>query len=758
MCNTSKIKNHTVSVRALVDFCLTEGDLVSQYRPGPSAFEGQFAHTSVQKKRSGNYQSEVPLSLTWLTNSFDLTISGRADCIFDFGVEEIKSTRLPAREIPENLTHAHHLQAKVYAAMVCLLNHWHEATVRLTYVHPQTLDEWSEETIYTSENLLDLLASLCARYDSWLQSLEKHWQKRRVFLTNLAFPYQNMRPAQRQMAETVYKACRTGRHATIEAPTGTGKTLASLFPALKAFNDVDNRSLYFLTMKTTGKIAAREALQKLDPQYQLATVFLSARSQLCLNSESVCDGAFCIYAKDYYAKRTQLRKSLLKQQHWHTDALRAFGEEYQICPYYLSQDWAIWSDVIVGDLNYIYDTTAVQPYLLKEINNQATLLIDEGHNLIDRGRMIFSTEFTANRLQTLLKKTPKSIQKSLRKIQTKLRDSCKDQQGMLTDNPPSALLTVLREFVAQAPQILRENPDYEPDIEWQEFIFSCSRFNRLNELANTEDFVWRYQDGTPGRRSIDIICLNPSTLLAAKHDLVNNVIAFSATFKPWQYSNQLNGLPSAVVQTLPSPFSSSQFEVYIATDISTRYQHRFQLPDKLQSSLRQVIESSRNSMVFFSSYAQLRACTETLLMNNRVLIQTNDWSKETREEVLKRFRLEHGLTLMTVLGGAFSEGIDLPGTSLEQVVIIGPGLPQMNEINNAIRQRMDSLQWPGFDFAYVFPGLQKVLQAAGRCVRTEQDKGQILLIDDRFEQYRRQGWLPSIWSVQSGPLALWQSM
>jgi DNA excision repair protein ERCC-2 len=517
----------------------------------------------------------------------------------------------------------------------------------------------------------------------------------------------------------------------------------------------DIQSLFFLTMKTTGKVAAKDAIENLDPNKELATVFLSAKHRLCLNEDTVCDGEFCPYAKDYFSKRQAIREQLFSRQHWHDDALKKLGTDHQICPYYLSQDWAVWADIIVGDINYIYDTTAVQPYLLKEINNRATVLIDESHNLIDRGRMIYSAEFDGNSIQQLLKETPKAIQKKLRKIQSKMRKVCQEHDAQLSTHLPNSFCQALKDFIAQSPVLLRESPQYTPTDDWQNFIFSCARFSRLNELANTVDFRWRYHDGKPHERRIELLCLSPSKLLEDKHNLVNNVVAFSATLKPWKYSNQLNGLPTAVISELPSPFQPQQYQVYIANDVSTRYRDRVDLPKQLINTLEKVTKSDKNSMVFFSSYQQLNNCTKALPESDTTLIQQSDWTNEMRDKVLAQFKNERGITLMTVLGGVFSEGIDLPGSQLETVVIVGPGLPQVNDVNNAIKDRMNQQQFPGFDFAYVFPGIQKVLQAAGRCVRSEQDNGHILLIDDRFLEYQRQQWLPSFWEIKSGPLNLW---
>lgn len=746
-----------VSVRALADFNQLTGDLASSVRPSPSSFEGQQTHRLVQTNRPSFCKTEVTVEAQWLTKHYELHVTGRVDCLFDNVVEELKTSRVPPDEIPTTLQEQHHRQVIIYAAIIAMETpetaNW---VCRVTYVHPQTLEEWPIDSRYSRQQLIERFIEYCSRFDTWLSTIDQHRKAKTVWAKQLDFPFDSMRAAQRAMAESIYKACRMGKHLSIEAPTGTGKTLASIFPALKALPETQNESLLYLTMKTTGKLAAQQALTQIDPDRFLNTVSLGAKTRMCLQTDSPCDGEFCPYGKDYFEKRNRLMPLLLSQTLWTESELKNLGEDKKVCPYYLSQDWAPWADVVIGDINYIYDTTAVQPYLLKEIDNRATVLIDEGHNLIDRGRMIFSDTFDGERLQKLLKHVPTRIKASLKPIQTQLRTVCKTYDGEVNDKSPTALCVALRDFVAKSPNILRENPSFEPDSLWQEFIFSCARFTRLNELANDTDFIWRYRNGNTHERRVELHCLNPASLLKAKHDLVNNVVLFSATLQPWSFSQSLNGLDDQVTQALPSPFHSSQFQVYLANDISTRYTDREHLPLKLSDTLRTIINSDRNAFVFFSSYQQLQQCLKLLPKHAHALVHQTDWEATDRDMIIERFKRERNLTLLTVLGGAFAEGIDLPGLSLSMVAVVGPGLPQVNIINQSTRASLEASGLPGFDYTYVFPGLHKVLQAAGRCVRTETDEGQILLIDDRFQQYAQKRWLPPHWTIQSGPLNQWK--
>ncbi|TCS43227.1 ATP-dependent DNA helicase [Reinekea marinisedimentorum] len=749
-------KTYRVSVRALAEFNQIQGSLIATDRPGPSALEGQQVHRITQVSRQKHYRAEFPVRLNWACRDFDIQLSGRIDGVFEDGIEEIKSTRVPIEELSDEAKQLNRLQANLYAALYSLsTGHADRICSRLSYVHAQTLKEQTDDQWLSQAEAVDLLTTCCAHYEDWLDKFHRHQHKRAGLLNAMNFPYPQLRVSQRQMAENVYRACRTKRHLCVEAPTGTGKTLAALFPALKAASSQQVQSIYFLTMKTTGQQAATTALEKLDPERELTSVSLGARKRLCLNSESVCDGEYCNYAKDYFKKRQALRHKLFSRNHWSFEQLKTLGTDNEVCPYYLSQDWAIWADIVIGDMNYIYDTTATQPYLLKEINNQAIILIDEGHNLIDRGRMMFSCEFKGEELQMLMARVPAAMKKPLQKIQKQLREYCLNTTVELSDTAPDALVNALRNFNAESAALLRENPSYEPNQLWQEFIFTSARFVRLHELANKEDFTWRVRGGKPAERKIELLCLNPAKLLKQKHCCANNVIAFSATFTPWHFSNQMNGLQAAVTQQLASPFKPEQFRVFIANDVSTRFKDKTALPQALNGTLKRIVSNNRNSMVFFSSYQQLNSCSSELPENEKIIIQQRSLTTEEREALINRFRTETGLTLLTVLGGVFAEGIDLPEEQLSEVVVVGTGLPQLNTVNNEIKQRLLNSGLNGFEFAYLFPGLQKVLQAAGRCVRTEQDYGSILLIDDRFEDYFHRGWLPEHWQVSIGSLKNW---
>ncbi|MDN3650664.1 helicase C-terminal domain-containing protein [Reinekea marina] len=760
MSATCERKTYKINVRALADFCQTEGDLISQYRASPSSLEGQFGHRAIQNKRPKPYQPEVSVSVQWQAPHFDLRVSGRVDGVFHSGIEEIKTTRIPPSEIPPTTKALNLSQAKIYAAILAnqSFDNRKSIDVCVCYVHPQTLQEWPETQTFQKQDLIDYLVLCCARYEDWLEQKHSHFKALIPYLDSLAFPYSAMRQEQRLMAESAYKSILTQKHLCVEAPTGTGKTLASLFPAIKALKTPVIDSVFYLSMKNTGQVAAWDSLKQLDPSARINAIQLSSKDSACLSPETPCDGEFCEFARGYFRKRSQIRHLFFSHKHWTKAALMEIGLENEICPYYLSQDWAIWSDIVVGDINYIYDTTAVQPYLLKEIDNRATILIDEAHNLIERGRMIYSTEFLGASLQALLKLCPSNIKKNLAKIQSALRTCCKDKQQEITSISPESLIGQARQFVSDSAALLRESPSFVPPIEWQQFIFMCSRFVRLSELANEQDFVWRYNDGQPADRKIELLCLNPATLLAQKHNIVNNVIAFSATLTPANYSLTLNGLSESVYQQLPSPFSPQQHRVKIVRDVSTRYTDRNELPQTIKNLLQSYSLNEKNTFVFFSSYLQLKSCTAVLEINeNKCIIQQRSWTQEDKNAVINRFKNEQGLSLFCVLGGVYSEGVDLPNAQLEQVIIVGPGLPQVNDLNNRIKMALSQRGMPGFDYTYLFPGLQKVLQAAGRAVRTENDIGDIVLIDDRFIQYWKNGLLPSYWHIEDCSIAKWTS-
>lgn len=739
-----------LSVRALADFCQAEGDLVSTFRPGPSALEGRETHQLTQQRRGPGHQCEVALQLDWHSKHCRLRLSGRLDVASAEGIEELKSCRLPPEEMPETVHQSNRLQARLYAALWTLQNPDHnELVVRLTYVHSQTQQEWPRDEQWQRQELIDLLVAALTEYDHWLAQRLEHQQQRNNTLQALAFPFPEMRAVQRTMAESVYKAQAMGRNVMIEAPTGTGKTLAALFPALKALAHNHTDGLYYLTMKTTGQKAVLDSLALLDlPDRAITIVTLGAKDRLCLSPDTPCDGSLCPYARDYYAKRHRLRSRLYQRILWHQQALTELAQQEQICPYYLSQDWALWADLVVGDLNYLYDTTAVQPWLLKEVGAEVTVLIDECHNLVDRGRQMFSASFTGSRLESLKRQAPKRIQQALRPVSRALKSGLPEHEG-LSDQPPDALVQALRTLLQHSAGLLRECPFWEPPESWQQLLFDAGRFVRLHELAKPQDFCWRNRVGKPAERAVDILCLNPARLLSEKHSLVRSVVAFSATATPWHYSRTLTGLEQAVQLALPSPFAQTQFDVTLVTDLSTRFRDQAQLAQTLPPLIKAFRRNTPgNALVFFSSYQQLAQCLPPFADDPTVITQRRDFSLLERLALIDRLANEEGLMVFAPLGGVLAEGIDLPGKALTGVMVIGPGLPQLNPVNERIRQAMQNGGLDGFDFAYRFPGLHKVLQAAGRCVRTDEDIGQIWLVDDRFSGYYRAGWLPPHWQVR----------
>lgn len=741
-----------ISVRALAEFCLDEGDLVSSFRASPSALEGRETHQLTQARRTPGYRPEQAVSLDWQHPDFDLTLSGRIDGAWGDGIEEIKTLRISPEELPDSARALNQRQAQLYAALWALPRpeqaQW---TVRLCYVHSQTQQEWHEDEHWTREALLDRLTGHLARYDHWLQQLHEHRQRRDRALARARFPFDQMRAAQRSMAETVYKAQALQRNALIEAPTGTGKTLAALFPSLKALGEGHHQGVYYLTMKNTGQPLVLDSIRALNlDTSDLITLNLQAKERLCLSPSTPCDGSVCPYARGYFDKRQRLRPALLEQGIWDQATLTSLGEEHQICPYYLSQDWAVWADLVVGDVNYLYDTTAVQPYLFREVDNQVAVLIDESHNLIDRGRAMFSAAFSGRSLAALNDAAPANVKAALKPVRRALQRCLNDQNG-LSERRPEALVLALRTWLQASARLLREAPFWEPGPAWEALIFEAGRFARIDELAQPEDFCWRYQ-GSESRaiddKRIEVLCLNPSRLLTQKHDLVNSVTGFSATLTPWPYSLAMTGLANAVPLTLPSPFQPRQFRVTLITDVSTRYRDRAGLKDAVLPLVRQFRRQTRgNALVFFSSYQQMAGVFEAFADDPTVMAPTRDATLLERLALLDRLRNEQGLMVMAPLGGVLGEGIDLPGDALTGVMVVGPGLPQVNELNNRIRHALDRQGQPGFDFAYRYPGLHKVLQAAGRCVRTETDEGDIWLLDDRFAEYYRNGWLPPHWQV-----------
>ncbi|WP_256210134.1 ATP-dependent DNA helicase [Nitrosospira briensis] len=768
---------YTVPVRALCEFTAKEGDLDLRFTPTPSAQEGIAGHGVVTSRRPANYQREVSLAGEYK----HLLIRGRVDG-FDpvqNQVEEIKTFRGDLGAMPDNHRQLHWAQVKIYGWLLCQKLDLSEIRLALIYFDIVSKKEtWLSET-HDVGSLKQYFESRCECFLNWAEQELAHRTMRNEALNSLRFPHPSFRQGQRPLAEAVYKTASAGRCLIAQAPTGIGKTIGTLFPLLKACPRQELDKIFYLTAKTSGRKLALDALTLIknkEPALALRVLELVARDKACEHPDKACHGDSCPLASGFYDRLPAARTAALAIGSinggdgavLNKDALRAVASEHQVCPYYLGQDLVRWCDVVVGDYNHYFDLSALLYGLASANQWRVTVLVDEAHNLLERGRKMYSAELDQAAFKAMRRSAPMALKKILDRVNRRWNELHKDQEHAyrVYSALPAKFLTELQQAITAITDYLTNNPT-GINRELQRFYFDALHFCRVSELFDEHSLfditkVTRNPEKSSvnsvvkKNRSCAVLCLRniiPGPLLAPRFAAAQSTALFSATLTPWRFYGNTLGLPeNAAWIDVESPFKAEQLSVRIVSDISTRYQHRERSVSPIADLIAgQYKTMPGNYLAFFSSFDYLQMVA--LLFRARypeipVWEQTRGMEEAEKADFLARFTpAGHGIGF-AVLGGSFAEGVDLPGKRLTGAFIATLGLAQINPVNEQIKQRMDAAFKAGHDYTYLFPGIQKVVQAAGRVIRTHLDQGVIYLIDDRFTRPDVLRLLPAWWKVE----------
>lgn len=750
--------SYRVAVRALCEFTAKTGDLDLRFIPSPTAQEGIAGHAQVTARRGEGYEREVALEGAY----GPLRVRGRADG-YDPArnrLEEIKTFRGDLDRQPANHRQLHWAQARVYGWLLCQSRQLEEIELALVYFDIASQKESLLLERHCAEALREFFESQCRRFLAWAEQELAHRGERDQALRTLAFPHATMRSGQRQLAEAVYKAACTGTTLLAQAPTGIGKTLGTLFPQLKAFPGQQIDKLFFLAAKTSGRRLALDALQALAPAAPLRVLELIARDKACEYPERSCNGDSCPLARGFYDRLPDARHAALQTPFLDQARLRSVAAEHQVCPYYLSQELARWADVVVGDYNYYFDLSALLYGLTLTNQWRACVLVDEAHNLLERGRGMYSAELDQRRFREMAAAAPAPLKKTIERVLRAWREVHREQiqAYQVIEQLPHRLLHALQQASSALTDHLAEQPaGLDPAV--LAGYFDALHFCRLAELFGAHSlFDCTLLPARAGSRSrLSRLCLRnvlPAPFLGPRLAQAHSAVLFSATLSPRRFYADTLGVPAKTVWLdVDSPFEAQQLEVRLAPHISTRYQDRdASLQPVVELIAEQYRERPGNYLAFFSSFEYLERVAALLAREHPQLPfwqQTRGMAEEERNRFIARF-CEDGRGIgFAVLGGAFAEGIDLPGKRLIGAFIATLGLPQLNPVNEQIRARMDALFGSGYDYTYLYPGLQKVVQAAGRVIRTQEDRGVIHLIDDRFARPQVRRLLPAWWAPAS---------
>ena len=754
--------DYVVAVRALCEFTAKAGDLDVRFTPSPSAQEGVAGHTLVASRRPDHYESEITL-----TGSYQhLRVRGRADGYDPVTnqLEEVKTFRGHLDRMPANHRALHWAQAKVYGWLLCQDRGLDAIDVALVYFDIGTQEETVLVETHSADDLKAFFELQCERFIGWSEQEVMHREARDAACGALGFPYGDFRPGQRQLAEAVYRSASQGCAVMAQAPTGIGKTVGTLFPLLKACPSQGIDKVFFLTAKTSGRSMALDALDLIarsDDAPPLRVLELVARKKACEHPDKACHGEACPLAKGFYDRVADARADAVSIARLDRESLRDIALQHEVCPYYLSQDLARWADVIIGDYNYYYDSNAMLFGLTLANQWNVSVLVDEAHNLVDRGRKMYSAELSQAGLKDIRLYAPPTLKKPLEKLNRIWNEVNREQTETYTayEAVPAKWLIALQQAVTAVGEELTERPA-GVDEALQQFYFDALRFQRIADSFGAHSlFDITLIEPASARPKAPTSVMNlrnvvPASFLAPRFAAARSTALFSATLSPHHFYQETLGLPKATPWIdVASPFVAEQLSVQVVGNISTRYQHRDRSLDPIVTLMaRQYRERPGNYLAFFSSFDYLQkvlALFQSRHPDIEVWSQSRGMDEAAQSGFLARFAPDSRGIGFAVLGGSFSEGVDLPGSRLIGAFIATLGLPQINDVNQQMRARVDALGKSGYDTIYLYPGMQKVVQAAGRVIRTQTDTGVVYLIDDRFARPEVRGLLPAWWQVQT---------
>ncbi len=791
---------YSVRVRELVEFVLRRGDLRGErdFVGSDRALAGTRGHQRLQRSRPAGYQKEVSLTIDFETDEFVLRIRGRLDGLLASpeGVllEEIKTVQGAWDHTADPL---HWAQAKCYGFILARDQALPQIVIQLAYVELETgkVTEFRER--FSFDELSNFFERTTAVYLDWIRDLHRWRALRDRALQTLAFPFAEYRPGRRELAVAAWRALADGGRLFLEAPTGIGKTISVLFPALKAMGEGKVERIFYLTARTVGRTTAEQALADLRKGGLAARcVTLTAKEKVCVLDGRPCDPETCPMALGYYDRCRPAMRDALDRAEMTRAVLEAVGREHQVCPFALSLDVSLWADVVICDYNYVFDPTVYLRRYFAEDAGGCAVLVDEAHNLVDRAREMFSAELESREIRDagrMIKQAAPRCARALAKLNAALGKLCGpapphaeafksadstlelnfhsnpptgkaiDEPGGNRETPPTEagsnvhtrrelpldLLPLVEAALKETESWLARNQPAEFRETLLQLYFRLHSFRRTAELY--DEHYATIIEPLPSVR-VRLFCLDPSVLLGQTLKRCWAAVFFSATLTPIGYYRALlGGTPGDRVVRLPSPFPAGNLAVFIQDRIQTHFRARAGTLGDVAQAIRALVSGrDGNYLVFLPSYqylAGLRERFQALCPEITILAQGPGMTEPERDAFLAAFAAERGDTLVgfAVLGGIFGEGIDLTGERLIGAVIVGVGLPQLCVERDLIRDYFQVQTGAGFDYAYTFPGMNRVLQAIGRVIRSETDCGVALLIDTRFAESRYRRLFPEWW-------------
>lgn len=824
-----------LAVRELVEKTERSGDINFRFSSRSSAQEGIKGHQKIQKSRSDGYIAEKKVSRVFQIADLAIEVGGRVDGFRFEGrqseqvstsekdpgqdydglstvsplvsptvlstsqsnaslwVEEIKTTRMDVLHIPDNILRLNWGQVRVYAYLLSLefeLPAHEEVVLNLCYYNLDDEVEYIFEDKCTCGDLADFFNGLLGRYARWRRKYER-WQKRRnETISDMTFPFTGYRNGQREMAVSIYQTMRDRQQLVMQAPTGIGKTMASIFPSIKAMKEFSYDKIFYLSAKTSGQSMAASAVNELRKNgLRFRDITLTAKDKICFTPGAPCDSEHCPFAVGYYDKLPlALEETLATEVSLTRSVIEKIAQKFTICPFELSLDLSEISDMVICDYNYVFDPAVyLRRYFIDaksdDVGGRYGFLIDEAHNLVDRGRDMFSAELVKETLMAY-KRNQKSalpvianrlelINREILKLIRPHKTALETDGHLLFDSFPDRLSKAIRQFCDATEEWLHGNSGGAEQSDLLKIYFDCLRFLRLGELydSNYSFLITRRS----GHTLVKLYNINPAPGLSEglKRGLAS--VCFSATMGPQPYFQSLMGVSEeASWYKIPAPFDPSNLGVFVPRYISTIYRDRDNSLDDLVSLIADVASQRvGNYLVFFPSYAYLNEVFDSFSVCHphfNAISQVPVMDDAARRVFMEKFEVaspqddadRQSLVGFAIMGGVFGEGIDLKGNKLIGVIVVGVGLPQLGIERDLIKNYFNGefgdgkmpdnyqehVTGKGFEFAYQYPGINRVLQTAGRLIRSDTDRGILCLVDNRFNERRYQQLLPDHWHVE----------
>ena len=754
-----------ISVRNLVEFIFREGDIDNRSSRAMSAdamMEGTRIHRKFQGSMGKEYQAEVPLSLVVEGDLYELTVEGRADGIFTEDgkcfVDEIKGMYRKV-ELFEKPVFVHRAQAMCYAYIFALQNNMETIGIQMTYCNLETEQTKYFREEFSFEEIKKWFDDLMEEYGKWATFQCEMKNQRQASIKELDFPYE-YRPGQKKLVSDVYRTIMRQKLLFMQAPTGVGKTISTIFPAVKAVGEELADRIFYLTAKTITATVAKETFALLEKNgYRAKTIQITAKEKLCPCDEMECNPVTCPYAKGHFDRVNDAVFDLLHRcEMIERDDILLQADRYTVCPFELCLDTASWCDNIICDYNYVFDPNVYLKRFFQEgIKGDYIFLIDEAHNMVERSRQMYSAQIYKEDFLTvkrIMKEHSRSIEKALEKCNKILLGMKRECENYTVYDTFGNMVFSFMRLMTLLDEFLQKANEFPGKRDVMDFYFELRNFLNIYDLVD-EHYVMYSELEADGRFMLKLFCVDPSLNIQKRLDKGKSAVFFSATFLPVNYyKSLLSTKKDNYAIYADSTFDSKKRLLAMATDVSTRYTRRSRSEyERIAGYINAVVtQKTGNYMVFFPSYKMMNDVAdiycEKYADETELMLQKNNMSEAEREEFLDRFSEESDRTLVAfgIMGGIFGEGIDLKNDRLIGAIVVGTGLPQISNERTILKDYYDAENGCGFDYAFRYPGINKVLQAAGRVIRTTEDTGVILLLDERFWQREYDLLYPREWS------------